>query len=146
MAIRFFLHLVDYKIKRRQEIKAWINKISADHNKNAGEINIILTSDFNILKINEKYLNRKDYTDIITFDNSEKNNIAGELYISIERVIENAINYKVTSDHELMRVIIHGILHLLDYDDKKYSDKKKMKEKENYYLNDYYTKNRNIIL
>ena len=105
-----------------------------------GEINIILTNDFKILEINKKYLKRYDYTDVITFDYSNQERITGELYISIDRIKENAIIYGVNNDNELARVIIHGILHLLKYNDIKYYEKKKMRKMEDNYLNEYYKK------
>jgi len=140
LAIRFFLHLIDYKVNGKRKIKAWIGKILTDHNKMVGEINIILTNDFKILEINKKYLKRYDYTDVITFDYSNQERITGELYISIDRIKENAIIYGVNNDNELARVIIHGILHLLKYNDIKYYEKKKMRKMEDNYLNEYYKK------
>ena len=140
MAIRFFLDVIEYKVKGKRKIKAWIGKILTDHDKMVGEINIILTNDSKILEINKKYLKRYDYTDVITFDYSNQERITGELYISIDRIKENAIIYGVNNDNELVRVIIHGILHLLNYNDIKFSEKKKMKKMEDNYLNEYYKK------
>ena len=114
-------------------------KILADHNKTGGEINIIITNDYELNKINKKYLKRNNYTDIITFDYSLENEINGELFISIERVQENAVNYKVSEKNELIRVIIHGLLHLIGYDDNEKKKIKKMKSMENYYLGNYFT-------
>jgi len=140
LAVRFFLHHVNYNIKGRKEIKACIGKILTDHGKKIGEINIILTSDSKLLDINKKFLKRKDYTDIITFNFSEKNKISCDSYISIERVGDNAISYKVTKENELVRVIIHGILHLVGYNDKKEKEIGKMREMEDIYLKKYYKK------
>ena len=140
MAVRFFLHHVNCKIKGRREIKACIGRILSDHNKKIGSINVILTSDLKILEINKKFLKRKNYTDIITFDFSEKSKISGDLYISIERVGDNAILYRVTKDNELLRVIIHGILHLVGYNDVKEREKRKIRAMEEKYLIKYYKK------
>ncbi len=140
MAIRFFLHHVNYKIKGRREIKACIGRILSDHNKKIGSINVILTSDSKLLEINKKFLKRKNYTDIITFDFSENSKISGDLYISIERVGDNAILYRVTKDNELLRVIIHGILHLVGYNDAKEKEKRKIRAMEDKYLKKYYKK------
>lgn len=140
MAIRFFLHLVDYQIEGKRKIKTWIKKILTDHDKMVGEINIILTCDSKILEINKRYLKRENYTDIITFDYSDKKVISGELYISIDRIKENANIYNVKCNNEVVRVIIHGILHLLNYDDNTYLKKKKMKKMEDNYLNNLYKK------
>jgi probable rRNA maturation factor len=140
LAIRFFLHLVDFKVEEKRKIKAWIKKILADHKKIYDEINIIITSDSKLLEINKKYLNRNEYTDIITFDYSVENKISGELYISIDRVNENSGIYGITYNKELLRVIIHGILHLMGYDDIKSLEKTRMKKMENQYLEKYYKK------
>jgi len=140
LAIRFFLHLVDYQIEGKRKIKTWIKKILTDHDKMVGEINIILTCDSKLLEINKRYLKRENYTDIITFDYSDKKVISGELYISIDRIKENANIYNVTCNNEVVRVIIHGILHLLNYDDNTYLKKKKMKKMEDNYLNNLYKK------
>jgi len=113
-------------------------KILADHNKTGGEINIIITNDYELNKINKKYLRRNNYTDIITFDYSTESEINGELFISIERIQENAINYRVSEKNELLRVIIHGLLHLIGYDDNEKKRIRKMKSMENYYLGTYF--------
>jgi len=113
-------------------------KILADHNKTGGEINIIITNDYELNKINKKYLRRNNYTDIITFDYSTESEINGELFISIERIQENAINYRVSEKNELLRVIIHGLLHLIGYDDNEKKRIRKMKSMENYYLVNYF--------
>jgi probable rRNA maturation factor len=140
LAIRFFLHHARNKITGKKVIKACIGKILEDHNKKIGEINIIITSDSELLKINKKFLNRVNYTDIITFNNSEGAKISGELYISIERIKDNAVIYNIESDNELLRVIIHGVLHLLEYDDKNEKEKKQMRKLEDHYIEKYYKK------
>ena len=111
-----------------------------DHNKRIGDINIILTDDKDLLKINKEYLKRNYLTDIITFDFSEKKEVIGDLYISIQRIKENADLYKVDFKTELFRVIIHGILHLAGYKDKEKADKERMTEMENQYIKKYYKK------
>jgi probable rRNA maturation factor len=87
-----------------------------------------------------KFLKRMDYTDIITFDFSEKSKISGDLYISIERVKDNARIFNVTKNNELLRVIIHGILHLVGYNDKREKEKRKIKAMEDMYLKNNYNK------
>ncbi|KPK86960.1 MAG: hypothetical protein AMS27_03775 [Bacteroides sp. SM23_62_1] len=131
MAILFYVQDIEYKLSGKIELKDLIKKIINLHNKKTGEINIILTCDEKLLDLNKKYLNRDYYTDIITFDYSEKERISGDLYVSIERIKENAKEYKVNEEDELKRVIIHGILHLLGYKDEKEKDKYKMRKKEN---------------
>ncbi len=100
----------------------------------AGEITVIFCSDAYLLAMNKAFLKHHYLTDIITFDNSEEGVIAGELYISVDRVKENASGYSVRFKHELMRVMIHGVLHLLGYHDKSREERKEMRAKENHYL------------
>lgn len=102
--------------------------------KEIGEISIILLSDEELLKINIDYLQHDYYTDIITFDYSEGCKISGELYISVDRVKENAQKYGYRFEEELKRVIIHGILHLCGYKDKSKKEQHEMRKKEDYYL------------
>ena len=116
-------------------ISEWIINTIQNENKQTGNVNVIYTSDNYLLQINKKYLNRNDYTDIITFDYCDNQVIAGDLFISVERVYENAVQYNTSYDNELSRVIIHGVLHLLGYDDASDDEKKLMKKKENEYLN-----------
>ncbi len=102
--------------------------------KTPGSINIILCSDEYLVKLNEKYLKHDTFTDIITFDNSDKEIVSGDLYISIQRVKENALTYLQNTVDELHRVIIHGILHLCGYDDKSENESAKMRAAESFYL------------
>jgi rRNA maturation RNase YbeY len=99
-----------------------------------GEISIILVDDAEILNINNKYLKHNYYTDIITFDYTKDRTISGDLYISIERVCENAEQYNTKVNDELNRVIIHGLLHLCGYKDKTKKQASLIRKKENYYL------------
>jgi len=116
-----------------------INKIIADNNKVTGSITIILTSKEYLLKINKKFLNHNYHTDIVTFNYNEKNVVSGDLFISLPKIIENASIYKTSKKDELIRVIFHGILHLLDYNDKSNEEILIMRQKENYYLKKYFT-------
>ena len=120
----------DYK-----KTSSWIEDVISDNQKKIKELSIIFCNDEYILETNRKYLNHDYYTDIITFDYSEKNYISGDLLISLETVKHNADNYSVTFINELQRVIIHGILHLLGYNDKTEEQKALMTQKEDYYLN-----------
>jgi rRNA maturation RNase YbeY len=112
----------------------WISQTIINEGKTVGEINIIFCNDEYLLKINQEHLTHDYYTDIITFDYSENTLISGDLFISKDRVEENAEEYKVSFENELNRVIIHGILHLIGYNDKSESEIKEMRTKENYYL------------
>ena len=114
-------------------IYSFISVIKAE-NKQIGEINCIFCDDEYLLEKNKTYLNHNTLTDIITFDYSEKDEISGDLFISIERVRENAKIYNVTFELELSRVLIHGILHLIGFGDKTDEEIKTMRQKENFYL------------
>ena len=106
-----------------------------EHEKKiTGNISLIFCSDQYLLKINEQYLNHDYYTDIVTFDYVENSVISGDLFISVDRVKENAGEIGVSFDEELYRVIFHGILHLCGYKDKTNAEKEMMREKEGFYL------------
>ncbi len=132
--IEFFSEKTDFQINNREILIQWIKQTAEEENHKIGEISIIFTSDDNLLEINQKYLNHDYYTDVITFDYSEKDTIAGDIFISIDRVKENAQIYNSNFEQELHRVIIHGILHLVGYKDKTEEDQKLMRQKEDYYL------------
>ena len=117
------------KIKRR-EITRWIKRVIEHFNKKLGNITYIFCSDAEILRINQSYLKHDYYTDIITFDYSEGDRLSGDLFISLETVKTNSEKFKTEFDEELRRVMIHGILHLCGYEDKKPAKKKIMQEKE----------------
>ena len=99
-----------------------------------GDINIMFCSDNYILDVNMKYLQHDYFTDIITFDYCEGKVLSGDLFISVDSVRENSIEFGTDFEEELHRVIVHGVLHLIGYDDHTEADKKLMRQKENYYL------------
>jgi len=133
--IHFFEDDVDFKLKNKKALRNWIEQTIFAENYALKEVNFIFCSDTYLLKINQDYLQHDTYTDIITFDNSEKDKeIISDIFISVERIAENALNYNITFLQELHRVMIHGILHLLGYKDKSTKDKKLMTDKENHYL------------
>jgi len=135
-AISFFEEDITFKIKHKTALKGWIKETILAEGSKLRELSYIFCSDNYLLKINQEYLNHDTYTDIITFDNSDQEGwIAGDIFISIERIRENATKYSITEIDELHRVIIHGTLHLLGYKDKKSEDKEKMTLKEDFYLN-----------
>lgn len=115
-------------------VKDWIDAVIHSEEHNTGEINIIFCTDSYLLEMNNHYLDRDHYTDVIAFDHSEKKIISGDVYISMERIKDNSGKYSVSFTEELCRVIIHGILHLLKYDDSTDELKKEMTKKENEYL------------
>jgi probable rRNA maturation factor len=134
LAILYYAKNTSYRLSEKRKIRSWINEVISINKKESGEINIILTNDEYILELNRKFLGRDYYTDIITFDYSSKNMISGELYISVERVKENAKKFENDVQKELKRVIIHGILHLLGYRDQNKEEKVIMREMEEKYL------------
>ena len=133
--INFFVEEIDFKLKNKKDLRNWIEQTIVAENHTLKEINFIFCNDAYLLKINQEYLQHDTYTDIITFDNSEiEKEIVSDIFISVERVAENALTYQITTLQELYRVMIHGTLHLLGYKDKSPGDKKRMTEKENFYL------------
>lgn len=135
LPINFFQEEVNYKLADINKVRSWINETIEAEKHQLGELNFILCTDEYLLKINQEYLDHDTYTDIITFDNSEEEGwIYGDIFISIERIKENAKNFGVKTGDELHRVIIHGTLHLLGYPDKSKSEKQLMTQKEDFYL------------
>ena len=133
--INFFTEDITYTLKHKTSIKKWIEATIIAEEYQLAELNFILCSDEYLLRINQDFLQHDDYTDVITFDNSEElKTIVGDIFISIERIKENAVNFKSTTLAELCRVIIHGTLHLLGYKDKTKAAKTLMTEKEDFYL------------
>ncbi len=130
--ISFFTENISYNLKNKRIIQKWIKQTIELENKKAGDLNYIFCDDTFLAEMNVKYLNHDTLTDIITFNYNEENSktINGDIYISIDRVKENADKFKVPFDTELKRVIIHGVLHLLGYKDKTKADKNTMREKE----------------
>ncbi len=127
--INFFTEDVDFDLKGKLKNKKWIKTIVEQEGQKTGDINIIFCSDEYLLEVNKQYLNHDYYTDIITFNyNTEKVN--GDLFISIDRVAENAEKQNVPRGTEMQRVIIHGVLHLLGYNDKSPKEEKEIREKE----------------
>jgi len=134
--IHFFTEDIEFKLKNKTHLKKWIIDSVQAENSFVGELNFIFCSDEYLLKINQEYLNHDTYTDIITFDSSEEESkISGDIFISAERVTENASQFKIDLQTELHRVIIHGVLHLIGFLDKTPHDKALMTSKEDQYLN-----------
>lgn len=134
MALHFFSEGLSFKIPYPRKTSSWIKRVVAKEKGTLGELNYIFCTDAHLLSINKSYLNHDSYTDIITFDYSVGKRISGDIYISVQRVKENAVSFEVPFEQELNRVIIHGALHLLGYKDKKKEDKTLMRKKEEAYL------------
>ncbi len=129
MAIHFFSEQTYLPRFRKNGIKKWIEAVVAQHMRKTGNITYIFTNDIFLLNINKQYLNHDYYTDIITFDYSTEKHIHGDIYISVDRVNENALRLG-TEHNELFRVIIHGVLHLLGYNDSTDNEKATMTNAE----------------
>lgn len=129
-----FIEDVDFEIENQSLITEWINESISAEGLSIGEISLIFCSDEYLLKVNQDHLNHDYYTDIITFDYCENKIVSGDLFISVDRVKENAEAFGVSFNHELSRVIIHGVLHLCGYKDKTTADAEEIREKENFYL------------
>ncbi len=130
--INFFIEEIDhFLLKQKQKHKDWLIKIADNEGFSISALNYIFSNDDYLLKINQDFLQHDTYTDIITFDNSSlKGKIDGEIYISVDRIKENAQIQQIGFDLELHRVMAHGLLHLCGYKDKSEADIKKMREKE----------------
>lgn len=129
-----FNYETDFKLKNETQISEWISKAITSENCKEGELNYIFCSDDYLHKINVDFLNHDTLTDIISFDYSVGKELHGDIYISVERVEDNARDFDVSFEDELARVMIHGILHYCGYKDKSEDDVKTMRFKEDYYL------------
>lgn len=125
----------DFVLSNPHEIKDWFAEAAIKEGKVMGALNFIFCDDTYLHKLNFEFLKHDTYTDIITFDYSVGNELIGDVYISVERVKENAVTFDVTFENELKRVLIHGLLHLCGYKDKTVQEADEMRAKENKYLN-----------
>lgn len=132
--VRYFFEDTDFQFKPKRFTSSWLKTVAESEIRKLGDVNIIFCSDNYILDINQRYLQHDYFTDIITFDYCNGNILSGDLFISVESVRENALEYGTEFDEELNRVIVHGILHLVGYDDHAEDDIVVMRSKENYYL------------
>jgi len=130
LSIFFHKEGINFDIRERRKIRQWIKKVIENEGKKLGELNVILTGDKELLELNKTYLSRKYLTDVITFEYNQEKKISGDIYISVERIRENALKFNERVDREILRVIIHGILHLMGYKDKKDEDQTKMRQRE----------------
>ena len=131
MPIHYFSNQIDFKPKNQRKTTLWIASVAKKEKKAIGEISYVFCTDEYLLSLNQQFLNHNTFTDIITFDYSEgKKELSGEIYISIDRVADNAAKFKSDFHDELHRVMIHGVLHLAGYKDKKPTDKALMRKKE----------------
>ena len=132
--IRYFNEGVQFTLKDKLANNRWLKLVAGSEVRSIGDINIIFCSDNYILDVNLRYLGHDYFTDIITFDYCEGKKLSGDLFISVDSVRENAIEYGVEFEEEIHRVMVHGLLHLIGYDDHSPEDERLIHEKEDYYL------------
>ena len=132
--VRYYCEDIKFIFKNKLANNRWLKMVAGSEIKTLGDISIIFCSDNYILDVNLRYLHHDYFTDVITFDYCEGNRLSGDLFISIDSVRENAVEFGTEFDDELHRVIVRGLLHLIGYDDHTPEDQKLMREKEDYYL------------
>jgi len=132
--IKYFSEGIDFDLKGKLANNRWLRFVAEAEAKRLGDVNIIFCSDPYILDVNIKYLGHDYFTDIITFDYVEGNTLSGDLFISVDSVRDNASFYGTEFPVELRRVMVHGLLHLIGYDDHTPEEQKTMRSKEDYYL------------
>lgn len=132
--VRYYCEDIKFIFKNKLANNRWLKMVAGSEIKTLGDISIIFCSDNYILDVNLRYLHHDYFTDVITFDYCEGNRLSGDLFISVDSVRENAVEFGTEFDDELHRVIVHGLLHLIGYDDHTPEDQKLMSEKEDYYL------------
>lgn len=130
MAIRFHYEDVGFRLTKGREVRKWINTTIEAHGQTSGELNYIFCSDAYLLEINRHHLSHDYYTDIITFDYCDGSSISGDLFISIDRVRDNAKDLKLSVVDELHRVMVHGVLHLIGFRDKTAKEIKEIRKQE----------------
>lgn len=132
-----FNYETEFKLEDETQFQSWISNVIEEENCNEGELNYIFCDDEYLHKINVEYLNHDTLTDIISFDYSVGKELHGDIFISIERVADNAKDFEVTFKKELQRVMIHGILHYCGYKDKTEDEKQEMRSKEELYMSKF---------
>jgi rRNA maturation RNase YbeY len=135
-----FNYELDFKLPNEEELSVWISSVISSEDFKEGDINYIFCNDEYLLNLNVEFLKHDSLTDIISFDYAVGKELHGDIFISIERVIDNAKSFEVSFEKELNRVLVHGVLHYCGYKDKSDKDVKVMREKEDHYLNELYRK------
>ena len=129
--IRYYQEDTSFDLKQKLATRRWLKRVAETHLRRIGSINIIFCSDPYLLEVNKQFLRHSYYTDIITFDYCEGNVLSGDLFISVDSVRENASFYGVSFADELDRVMVHGLLHLIGFDDATDAQQAKMRQMEN---------------
>jgi rRNA maturation RNase YbeY len=144
LSIKVFYDDIKFRIKGSRKVLKNIELLISGENKVAGDLSFIITDDESLRQINIEFLEHDYYTDVITFNYNEGKIINGEIYLSIDRIRENSRTYNASREKELQRVLIHGVLHLLGYDDKDEKSKSEMRSREDYWLNHFSNRNNGI--
>jgi probable rRNA maturation factor len=129
-SIKFHSDQIPFLLRNKTQVRSWLMRIAAKHKRHVGTLTYVFVSDEQLLGMNQQFLQHNTYTDIITFDYSEKMTVSGELYISIDRVRENARSFGVLVPDELHRVMAHGLLHLCGFNDKQPKQAAEMRRQE----------------
>jgi len=135
--LSFHSEQIQFKLEQEDRHTKWLLDCIHNYRKNCGVITFVFTSNAHLLRMNKEYLNHNYFTDVITFDYTEGKVISGDVFISIEQVRENAQEYKVPEENELRRVMIHGVLHLVGFNDASKEEKNAMRKMENEALNSW---------
>lgn len=134
--INYFFEEID-KVQIHSKTSEWLEELIQTENKKLGEINYIFCDDEYLLKVNQYYLDHDYYTDIITFDYVKGKTISGDIFVSLPRILDNASTLSQNFESEFHRVLAHGILHLCGYKDKTEEEQTQMREKEDFYINQF---------
>jgi probable rRNA maturation factor len=132
--IAFKAEEVPNAFRDREQLRRWLQAVARDHGHSINELNYVLMSDDALLAYNQRYLGHDEYTDVITFDGQTGTGVSGDILMSYDRIKENAAELGIPAQHELRRVMVHGLLHLLGHDDKTKAKKAAMREQEDKYL------------
>ena len=136
MSKTIFFHTeeIDFQLKKKKKVRNWLTELAKTEDKIIEELNYIFCSDEYLLEVNKEHLDHDYFTDVITFDYCENNVISGDIFISIDRVKENAKSFGKSFKNELRRVMAHGLLHLMGYKDKNETDETEMRKMEDFAL------------